>query len=600
LHYPIARHSARTALARPAALGILLAALGCLVWGCASPGGGQEPWLVPVEPRVDVVAGSTLVMPVRLAGSPPARSPELVVGDGRRLGARLHWIGVEPGSDGGVSSRWLEPPGRWGAVPAARGMRPSGAGAWVVVADIPADAAGDRLSLGGQRINAAWIDPFEGPEAAWASPVAEPVRSLTYLQWLLEPEALSPVRRWRHRLVFGELGDGEGPPAGSEGGRSGVAAGTFADPVIEALAIQTQRRWMAGLATLHGENPELARRLRERLTRLVDFGSAHAPAWPQAGPDMDALLLDLLNPHLTAERRADRVQSWLGELPQGVAWIVDDAGVRDAGRGRDLATIGVANLDAAAVLAWAEVPGHSGPSDIHRLDPGGFAQLIARGPAPGGEEHEGGWMSGLVEVRVGREEYMLDVAAGATPVSPPGLRIGPLLLDWSLPLWLGGGAPAGVAVPISSPGGTGALLHRVRLSDPARPEAPQGPRWALYVQCAGVEGEGDHVRVWLGPYGTPSAVLRIGPDGRVRDDVVRGGRPERTWRVEVAREADRWSCQVLIPPEAIEPDGTLRIGIQRVDGSGRRSAWPRPMLPWQVEPARLAVDTGAWGSIGER
>jgi hypothetical protein len=39
--------------------------------------------------------------------------------------------------------------------------------------------------------------------------------------------------------------------------------------------------------------------------------------------------------------------------------------------------------------------------------------------------------------------------------------------------------------------------------------------------------------------------------------------------------------------------------VVRVDGRGRRSAWPRPMLPWQDEPGRAALDTRAWGGGGE-
>jgi hypothetical protein len=42
------------------------------------------------------------------------------------------------------------------------------------------------------------------------------------------------------------------------------------------------------------------------------------------------------------------------------------------------------------------------------------------------------------------------------------------------------------------------------------------------------------------------------------------------------------------------------IGIERVDARGRRFAWPEPMLPWQIEPARVIIDLGAWDELARR
>jgi len=49
-----------------------------------------------------------------------------------------------------------------------------------------------------------------------------------------------------------------------------------------------------------------------------------------------------------------------------------------------------------------------------------------------------------------------------------------------------------------------------------------------------------------------------------------------------------------LPPDAIEPGGRLRVGLTRTDATGRRTAWPRRLLPWDSEPGRLAVDLNAW------
>ena len=63
----------------------------------------------------------------------------------------------------------------------------------------------------------------------------------------------------------------------------------------------------------------------------------------------------------------------------------------------------------------------------------------------------------------------------------------------------------------------------------------------------------------------------------------------------VSRQGGKWVANVPIPARCVEKDGTLRIAIERTDSRGRRTSWPRPMLPWDSEPGRVALDTKAWG-----
>jgi hypothetical protein len=103
----------------------------------------------------------------------------------------------------------------------------------------------------------------------------------------------------------------------------------------------------------------------------------------------------------------------------------------------------------------------------------------------------------------------------------------------------------------------------------------------------------EFVRVWFGPFGRGGIVLRVMPDGRVIDESpARGDDVPRLARA--AATPNGWTCWVPIPASAIEADGVLRVGIERVDQRGVRSTWPRPSLPWQREPARLAIDTRSW------
>jgi len=59
-----------------------------------------------------------------------------------------------------------------------------------------------------------------------------------------------------------------------------------------------------------------------------------------------------------------------------------------------------------------------------------------------------------------------------------------------------------------------------------------------------------------------------------------------------------WSAWVPIPA-SVQAGRLVRVGMQRVDARGVRSAWPRPMMPWQIEPGRVALDLGQWLGLPE-
>jgi hypothetical protein len=101
------------------------------------------------------------------------------------------------------------------------------------------------------------------------------------------------------------------------------------------------------------------------------------------------------------------------------------------------------------------------------------------------------------------------------------------------------------------------------------------------------------VRVFIGPADKPRAVLRVSIDGQVVTEGVEAELASaRT--TEIARSPDRWSFRLLLPASAVEPDGTLRLGVTRVDAALRRTTWPRASFPWQTSPARAAINTLSW------
>jgi hypothetical protein len=191
---------------------------------------------------------------------------------------------------------------------------------------------------------------------------------------------------------------------------------------------------------------------------------------------------------------------------------------------------------------------------------------------------------------VGRWSQPLPAAMSAIPVSPPGLRAEALVGDWTMSGWLRGAADQ---VMVGDPGwATAALLYR--RSGPVD-DNPSASPWSLYVECRTQrETPSETVRIWLGPFGRSITVLRVSSSGAVSDeragDVALKG-------ATVSRVGGKWFARIPIPERCIDADGTFRIGIERKDALGRRSAWPRAMLPWQSEPGRIIVDTRAWTTV---
>lgn len=587
--------------------------------GCASGGGREDPdrvqlgrlRLTPTEARIDAIIGQTLVLPVALEGPVSSRRPVAVrLDDGRWLDAGLYWIGVRfpaaPPSDPVVGA-WLPGPGAWTATPASASSRPSRLGSWAVVVRLPTDAIGQGIWIERQRTPLNWIpDPAivrwlggerqgAGEGGTRAPPAAHPISP--ELERFAAPDRQSPVWRWRYLLLTSGLRDTGGP--------GGPALQPFEDPVIEALARQTEARWRAALDWLAVADPALAERLARRLVTTIDFGAGVvAPAYPSGQRELDRLLADLMDTSLDPVRRAQSAAAWLGSLPRAVGWVIDDAGLRDGATGSAVATVGVANLDERSTLAWAASEVGAGTPDLLPLEAFSaqpIQTVVPTRPADAGSSplaepaavgiHAGAWKT------VG--------AVAATPLSgaPPGARLGPTLPDWTMETWLAGTPLLDVVDPAWT---TAALVHKSPSPGVEATDGEPSPLWSIYVECRAPEGDrgagesAETVRVWLGPSGAPVSVLRVSSDGAVVDELaIDQGLTGPLAGARVERQPDRWTCRLPIPRGAIEPDGTLRIGFSRTDSRGLRTAWPRAMLPWQTEPGRGAVDTSAWRSLAE-
>lgn len=179
-------------------------------------------------------------------------------------------------------------------------------------------------------------------------------------------------------------------------------------------------------------------------------------------------------------------------------------------------------------------------------------------------------------------EALIPAATGAIPVRPPGLRAGPLIAERDI---------------VSVTRDQQFVPREERATFATLQRAPDGEGWELDAECRGVPppGADDVLRVWLGPFGSPRAVVTVHADGRAADE--RATPPAPAPGVVVRREARAWRATIPIPASALEP-GRLRFALERVDSRGLRTSWPRPMMPDQPEPGRAIADLTAWGGLG--
>lgn len=558
---------------------------------------GRE--ILPVAARVDVITGVRSVVPVTIGPEVDPAQPVVVkLDDGRSPPALLRRIEITPEIDLGS---WAPPAGLWRVLEPADGPREGAAIVWVLAADLPPDGMGQGLWVNGKRWELNWTPSPEmlaaqHPELRWESPARPEARASPMLQRLIDPDRLSPARRWRYRLAMDGLRSVTGRAASIV---DVTSAGTaFDDPLLESMALEGDARWAAALAGLRLTNPDLARRLATRLALVVEFSGAlgrrdgtavYAPAWVTDHDDLERLVSDLLDPNLPPKRRAARAEAWMEAQPAAVGWVVDDARASDAVSGASLATLGLANLTDVSTLGWVTLEPPAQAPAVSPIGPGAARAFTlpgdrARTASSAADAvrpmtfHAGSWKSAgnVMPARLG--------------VMPPGLTIGPLLPDWTMADWLG---VSSRPMTIGPEWATAAMLFKgpPTVGSAARDSAAPPSGWTLYVECrrpeGAVEGPQEFVRVWLGPTGRSRLVVRAGPEDAEGTSPV----------ASVVREPGRWALRFDIPESCIEPGGTLRLGIERGDARGVHSAWPRRMLPWQNEPGRLAIDTRAWSGL---
>lgn len=576
---------------RTAARAVAAGALTILA-GCASgPGGGGSgtTTITPALNRVDAIPGAFLVTPIEISGPfDPERLPRVRLEDGRTLSAEIHWIGVAGGPTRETARLWLDAPGVWATAPASAGVLPGEAGVWSLIAQLPVDAVGQSIWIGSRRIELTWLPNAAsfgeavqaeriGAELVWDMPIDGAALEAPGFTQLIAPARQSPARRWRAALIDRGL---EPHPDPFTPGLTGLTErpNAFADPILEAYAVYHELRWAAGLALLWRDNPSLAEELKATLVRTARFpGGVPAPAWETRPVALQTLLDALTDPASSSDRRALAARAFIASAPTTAAWIIDDTGV----------TTGVSNLTPRPTLTWIEGDGDSGRTGLEVLAP--LESRVIAGAAAVADKSG----IGAVSAHAGEWVRRLPVRVDPIPAAPPGAQVGPFSFDLDMEGVLSLGTPDRPAAPWQ----TAALIYR----DQAEASDDPGAGWSIYIECSRTPVDlapnqtspPETLRVWLGARGDGATAIRISEDGSVLDEspTADGQLAE---LVEVNSEPDRWTVRMPIPARAVGDDMRMRIGLERNDRFGRRTAWPRPMLPWQTEPGRAEIDLAAW------
>ncbi len=490
--------------------------------------------LAQPDRRVWLAAGATrVVVPVRIDGTPPPPCPAVSTATGTPLPAELVRIGIDYADDHAV--HWMGRPGTWTLRPAADPRAPD-LGAWLIAIDLSA--------------------------------VAEP-GSAHPLRVGIAPVALrtTDARAERGSALLSEAARRALRPVADDF----PARSALAD-LLAPMHASPAQRWRAAplLAAIRGDSAAL--RPDEApgtvRTRRPGDGAAEAlarqteAAWATALGTLasaDAALAAAVADHLLTlvPCAADDSGPRPHALRVAPVWPTDEDGLD-----RLLTDLCDERLTPAAVASRAR------------------AWLTALGPPP--------------------ESLAVSPAEPRpTPIAPPGFNSAPFEPDWTMASWSRahrGQAPPptgsaraqavldpwATAAFIGRDGTTGRLCVWVEArSDPAHtpPPAPEvGPSQPPTL---------DSVSVWWG-----SERERLPRTSSTIESRVTDVNPE--FAAATVRERSRTLHRFWVPDSALGPDGLLRIAITRTDVRGRRSAWPRPCLPWQLAPASAAFDLATW------
>lgn len=481
------------------------------------------------------------------ARDPPRQVQVEIAGEARDV--PLLWVGPtsNPSRRTPIEA-WLDLPAPWRALPAREASRTDASaplhadgGFWAVSIDLPSEPT-PAIRVRDQLVRIIHPESLEIAREGVASPNPDLVAAL-------ERELLEPSLRWHGRIGLERIAIQPAPS-------------TFGDPIIEDWAQQIETRWRAALARLWNIDPDLAREAERTLWLTANLGgTSRWPMWPADPIELESLSDTLNDPSLSATQQADRVRRWLDDQPRVLIWIAEPA-LDSPGL-----SLGALNLTPETEVLWARRP-NDAPTP-HELAPG-VAHLIT--------------LSGSPAWTISTRDRVIELSDPSLPTLavPPGVLIGPLLRDWTLASLRAGSPRADAASDVRC------LLYAI--PGEAGPDSPRV--WRLHAEARALPDD-EALRMSLGPLGAPRGIFRCARDGSIH--LERGAMPDQP--AIVFADASRWTARIPIDTSHIEETGMLRLGLERLDPSGRRWSWPVARFPWDDQPGRALLDLRAWSGL---
>ncbi len=530
-------------------------------------------------PTAAIVVGESAVIPVNPAWQldlDTATSARL--DDGRTIPIEIYW--AAPAYTNAPSS-WITDFGLWSATPEEKSTANARRGVRLISVSPPTDALGQGLWIGSKRIELQWIPSATmlagETNAQWTPRLDEAQRSNTALLTHISPEATNPLTRWRFKLLTEGLS-----PAKM---RSDESA-SFSDPIIETWARQTEAIFRSAIRKLRRANPATADAFIHKLTQIITFPDGHiAPLWPSTDVDLLGLVEDLCHQTVTPDSAAATIEDWLNAQPAAAAWVRDDAAgigtIPESTTPVIFSSLGAVNLGNKPALATLQ---SSGTPQLVRLEADASTERLISTLSPSPNT------TNLPQATVRILDWQLQRTVAAIPIklTPPGLSIGPLVPDWTMPALfrsdetsLLAARPADIQITLTcnsqSVSGVG-------------PEAQSG--WTLIVISLAPATSGETFQVYFGSTTQPSGSIDLSSEGSLKTTGFGG-----SCQTLVTKLPTGWGCQISLPRGVIDSHGLLSLGISTTRPGHGRASWPRPQFPWQTQPARVIFDTSTWGGL---
>ena len=558
----------------------------------------------PLSDRIDAIVAHPLILPIKVAEPKAVKSGLRVrLDDGRKIEANAYfvWASVSDAPTG-----WTKGAPIWNLQTVSEYLSapPSSPGTWIASIDLPIDAVGQGIWIEGTRYEPNWLPSPQrviletssrANDGFWDPVLTESQWDALHIHNALANLRADPFNRWRARLLtegFNPSDHADPNLATSDRDLTAIHTQLLQSDnskILDQIADHFTARWQIILGRIWLIDPAAARRLKHQLTRTVSVDGQQIPMWTDDPSQLSALSHDLLSPFVNDELRVERVTVWLDAQPDGLSWVIDDAGHPSRHPMTITPTIGMLWLSETNHTSTARIESSAIAPLIETISPNIVTERTFAAPTENARSQGQINRPRQLNTQIGTQRTALSALGSIPHGSPPGIIVGPLLNDWTLGALSSLNSAQDILPPVNRR--VAGLVYRATDLNETDPHIG----WQLYLECAISPGDDPTITLSVGPMNATRAAWSISKslgllEMRTDPDIIAD--PDYTSVID----DDRWIITLDIPPEAISDDGFLLLGIERTDQRAH-TAWPRRMMPWQNEPGRFIIDTTNWSGM---